>query len=1452
MKKLRTALNKLRVSLKNKQKASQESDNKIARTLAGRTSVAKSVNATDPLLLQSFKELMQQKEMRVIKDPAVELVNGTSDASRPFVIRKGRNVMKYLARQDEVRAVLERTVDSFRDKLLIILEKSEDGGVTQAVTESLCKNIPDSWAASGVEVLPKSKHMDSVLKENPDLEPAFQQMTSIWITGRKVETVYTGLDSQGLATLHAQVSGGRLVVLAAVDEVLAYFPAAKRCLKTALDMLTKLSVKELPDAFGMPSLCAQYIRTGDVIYCPCGYVAVEKCIQDTSVAAVDEAATAEVSATHEAPAEPSPTSANLGDQVELQAMKDPQDAKLEKDEDGSKKDNEQEQKDDEKMEKKPENDNDKENQVQVEEKTDKENVQEQEDKNIPQTTTQTQVVEVEDENDENEKDLEKDKDTAPEAPETVAVMGSQPEPEQGLGLKRDASPSGSESKKQRVSEGSEGDGNDEEAEEAELTEEANEEEEQELEEEEQQEEEKEEPEEQDASEAPSTPQTQLTQKAKAKASKAKGGKGEKKDKKKDAKDAKSPKKEKKQKKDAKEKKASPKKKTKKNQDQDAESEPKGAKRKSKAKEDEAQALSKAAVGTRTGTDLEAIQSFRKRAMPPTAEELKAAAEKKPKTNRFAGAEARHGSMKERESKDLKTFHNFAMRIFESLKKLEVVMDLEELIVKDGSIDEDRFFTHTCPNRASTGLRYARCMQTFLKWVLTIPECERKATPNAANVAKLRVVEYLEFVIQVGVGFSTPYTVLYALDFFAKAFGFSVEGNLWDRCRRLANRYSNLKPADVNRAPPFRKDFLAALERIVLDTTRTDAERVVCGKLRLCTQASVRYDDILHTPLSSCQWIRKRGETSVVGSRWYGAKSTFSSLMQHLSVDTKVVRLAGGWTSRDENMPDTYLREAQIMVLGAQEKVLDYIRKGGDLEKFESTPLDHPPKKGETSYTGEQKEAPVVEAMEPFSGKHHSRCREELLDEAFDSGGRPNFEKVQLEANIKIELDKLDELVGQAAEPLEMVPEIPKFSPTDEDSDAPTSPAELEDAEGLVSSFVMVDRPTTISKLHLGKETLSAVHGYVMLAAPKCGAVGSFAVVGAGEKIDEETELCARICGATTVCTGPHRCDLPVTFHKSAVRFDVAESDYLLLQSLGIATANSFAFRVPKADDLETFLQEKLLNACAYKNEDGVILTFNKNPPDRWVDWKLSEDAAALRRLWQFSREVAKSEVEKMVGGEDTSKKIGITEMMAMESSAVDRGMPHPSSDRQRPSLYTMNRVAKALQSPGATYEIVAWECFISREEEERLVRAGKMPKAKQTELVLGKDSTVLAKDKHSDYVPDVKVGDMEKLREALDLRARSMELLDLARFNTVRALNDAYLAELTKTVPSGMRVPTLNELRRLDREIFLEMGRHLSRGRGTLEDAIRFYADHKDAMIWRLVEPVPASLPDQGIDLGDQ
>ncbi len=263
---------------------------------------------------------------------------------------------------------------------------------------------------------------------------------------------------------------------------------------------------------------------------------------------------------------------------------------------------------------------------------------------------------------------------------------------------------------------------------------------------------------------------------------------------------------------------------------------------------------------------EAERIFRKRAVPPTKEDLEAEEERQKKASRFSGMGSRPGSMKEREAKELKRFHAFALRIYDSMKCLEVPMDLDELVMKEGGLDEDRFFTHTCPNRAATGLRYARCVQGLLKWVSGIPVEERKARGARTNLARLYVVDYMEYIIQVGVGYNTPYTLLYSLDFFGKAFGFCLEGNLWDRCRRLANRYVNLKPADVNRAPPFRKDFMATLERIVLDQNRSDAERVVCGKLRLCVQASVRYDDILHTPLASCQWIRKRGETAVVGLR----------------------------------------------------------------------------------------------------------------------------------------------------------------------------------------------------------------------------------------------------------------------------------------------------------------------------------------------------------------------------------------------------------------------------------------------------------------------------------------------------------------------------------------------------------------------------------------------------------
>ena len=106
-------------------------------------------------------------------------------------------------------------------------------------------------------------------------------------------------------------------------------------------------------------------------------------------------------------------------------------------------------------------------------------------------------------------------------------------------------------------------------------------------------------------------------------------------------------------------------------------------------------------------------------------------------------------------------------------------------------------------------------------------------------------------------------------------------------------------------------------------------------------------------------------------------------------------------------------------------------------------------------------------------------------------------------------------------------------------------------------------------------------------------------------------------------------DLPITLLRAATRFDVAESDFLVMQMLGFSSLNSIAFKLPKSEDLERFLEDRILGSNAYRQPDGVVVTFPRHPQESWANWKLSDDAAALRRLWAFARETAKSEIEKM-------------------------------------------------------------------------------------------------------------------------------------------------------------------------------------------------------------------------------
>jgi len=77
-------------------------------------------------------------------------------------------------------------------------------------------------------------------------------------------------------------------------------------------------------------------------------------------------------------------------------------------------------------------------------------------------------------------------------------------------------------------------------------------------------------------------------------------------------------------------------------------------------------------------------------------------------------------------------------------------------------------------------------------------------------------------------------------------------------------------------------------------------------------------------------------------------------------------------------------------------------------------------------------------------------------------------------------------------------------------------------------------------------------------------------------------------------------------------------------------------------------------------------------------------------------------------------------------------------------------------------------------------------------------------------------------------------------------MHDRYYGLLRQTVPDRMRTPTINEVRRFDRELMKQALKWKSEGNGELGDCLEYYLDSPAAGLWKLLEPVPENLPDQG------
>ena len=104
------------------------------------------------------------------------------------------------------------------------------------------------------------------------------------------------------------------------------------------------------------------------------------------------------------------------------------------------------------------------------------------------------------------------------------------------------------------------------------------------------------------------------------------------------------------------------------------------------------------------------------------------------------------------------------------------------------------------------------------------------------------------------------------------------------------------------------------------------------------------------------------------------------------------------------------------------------------------------------------------------------------------------------------------------------------------------------------------------------------------------------------------------------------------------------------------------------------------------------------------------------------------------------------------------------------------------------------------------------------------------------------------MRRRLEIRARALAMMEVAPYGSYRGLHDRYYGKLLAQVPEGMRQPTVQEVRRFDRALHQELLRWLSRDVGTLEAGLQYYLDGDGASLWRLLDPVIKSLPDQGVE----
>ena len=169
-----------------------------------------------------------------------------------------------------------------------------------------------------------------------------------------------------------------------------------------------------------------------------------------------------------------------------------------------------------------------------------------------------------------------------------------------------------------------------------------------------------------------------------------------------------------------------------------------------------------------------------------------------------------------------------------------------------------------PRRAATGLRYARLTGRYLEWIRG-KEADAGCRYSFFDADVIWL--YLRDLCSEGAGRFTPKSCVHALQYFADAFGTKFEASSYKRLRKVAEQHSRSE-RPPSKAPMF------PMEDATTERSMALGKRLVAGKLRLCIQASLRWDDLARTPVQALEWVRQKGESAIRGlrSRHAGSKT----------------------------------------------------------------------------------------------------------------------------------------------------------------------------------------------------------------------------------------------------------------------------------------------------------------------------------------------------------------------------------------------------------------------------------------------------------------------------------------------------------------------------------------------------------------------------------------------------